>query len=339
MKFDVVIGNPPYQDNIDNRGEQPSIYHYFYDLAYAISNQYCLISPARFLFNVGSTPKNWNKKMLNDKNIQVIYFNQHSEELFPQNDIKGGIAILYMNKDRLIGPIGTFISHNELNSLIKKVIQHDHISLGEILYGNTSYRYSELLWVENSNLKDRVSGGSKRYLASSAFDKLEELFEDKKINDDYIEIFGRQKNRTSKWMKRKYLKEHPNMDKYKVLLPSSNGSGILGETLSSPFIAKPNQGYTETYISFGAFEDIAEAKALLKYLKTKFARTMLGVLKVTQGNKTKETWSKVPLQDFTPNSDIDWTKSIEEIDRQLYKKYNLSQEEIAFIEEKVKAME
>ena len=66
---------------------------------------------------------------------------------------------------------------------------------------------------------------------------------------------------------------------------------------------------------------------------------MLGVLKVTQGNKTKHVWSKVPLQDFTPNSDINWSKSIAEIDKQLYKKYGLDEEEINFIESNVREME
>ena len=75
MKFDVVVGNPPYQDNIENRGEQPAIYNFFYDLAEKIGDKYCLISPARFLFNVGSTPKSWNEKMLSDKHIEVVYFN------------------------------------------------------------------------------------------------------------------------------------------------------------------------------------------------------------------------------------------------------------------------
>lgn len=65
---------------------------------------------------------------------------------------------------------------------------------------------------------------------------------------------------------------------------------------------------------------------------------MLGIKKITQDNTTKEVWSKIPLQDFTDNSDIDWSKSIPEIDQQLYKKYNLSAEEIAFIEEKVQPM-
>jgi len=77
---------------------------------------------------------------------------------------------------------------------------------------------------------------------------------------------------------------------------------------------------------------------VLKYIKTKFARTLLGVLKITQDNLPR-TWSKIPLQNFTSKSDIDWTKSISEIDQQLYKKYNLSQEEIDFIEKMIKPMD
>ena len=71
---------------------------------------------------------------------------------------------------------------------------------------------------------------------------------------------------------------------------------------------------------------------------SKFARTMLGTLKVTQDNP-RETWLNVPLQDFTANSDIDWSKSIPEIDQQLYAKYNLTEEEISFIESMIKPME
>ena len=90
-------------------------------------------------------------------------------------------------------------------------------------------------------------------------------------------------------------------------------------------------------MTIGAFDTRTEAEACLKYVKTKFARTMLGILKATQDNK-KETWRFVPLQDFTAASDIDWTLSVAEIDQQLYRKYGLEAEEIAFIEEKVRAM-
>ena len=120
-------------------------------------------------------------------------------------------------------------------------------------------------------------------------------------------------------------------------MPVSNGSGALGEVLSTPLIGEPLIGYTRSFIGIGAFDNEIEARSLFKYIKTKFARVMLGILKITQDN-TAEKWKYVPLQDFTSNSDIDWTKSIHEIDEQLYKKYNLSEEEIEFIETKVKEM-
>ena len=97
-------------------------------------------------------------------------------------------------------------------------------------------------------------------------------------------------------------------------------------------------GYTQSFISFGAFDSLTGAEACMKYIKTKFARCLLGTLKVTQDNP-KNTWSNVPLQDFSENSDIDWTKSIKEIDAQLYDKYGLSYKEISFIEEKVSPMD
>ena len=121
-------------------------------------------------------------------------------------------------------------------------------------------------------------------------------------------------------------------------MPQANGNGNLGEIISMPLVAEPYVGATETFLSVGSFSSKIEAEAVLKYIKTKFARTLLGVLKITQAN-TKDKWSKVPLQDFSINSDIDWSKSISEIDQQLYKKYGLSDEEITFIEEKVKDME
>lgn len=125
---------------------------------------------------------------------------------------------------------------------------------------------------------------------------------------------------------------------YKVLVPRANGTGKLGEILSTPIIAKPKEGYTQTFIGIGSFENIEEADATLKYIKTKFARAMLGILKITQDND-REKWRKIPLQDFTKKSDIDWTKSISEIDQQLYKKYELNEEEINFIETNIKEME
>ena len=127
------------------------------------------------------------------------------------------------------------------------------------------------------------------------------------------------------------------MDKYKVIVPKANGSGAIGEVLSTPLIGSPLIGFTETYISIGQTDNLSEAENILKYVKTKFARTMLGILKVTQNNP-KETWLYVPIQDFTDDSDLDWSQQIDEVDMQLYRKYGLSSDEIEFIEKNVQPM-
>jgi len=136
-----------------------------------------------------------------------------------------------------------------------------------------------------------------------------------------------------------YVENHPNLEKYKVILPATNGTGTFGETLSTPIIGRPLIGYTQTFISFGAFNEKLAAENVLKYVKTKFLRAMLGSMKITQHNQTKEVWKNIPIQEFTTSSEIDWSKSISEIDQQLYKKYNLNENEIKFIEENVKIME
>ena len=141
-----------------------------------------------------------------------------------------------------------------------------------------------------------------------------------------------------KFIRLDYLREHPNLLTWKVLVPESNGSGALGEVLSTPLIGEPLIGYSQTFVSVGEFQSKFEAEACFKYIKTKFARAMLGIKKITQHNPPS-TWQYVPLPDFTVNSDIDWTQSVADIDRQLYQKYDLSPEEIAFIETHVREMD
>lgn len=103
------------------------------------------------------------------------------------------------------------------------------------------------------------------------------------------------------------------------------------------FIGKPETGQTDTFLTFGCFANIENAENLAKYLKTKFARALLGALKVTQ-HANAAVWKFVPLQDFTFASDINWSKSVSEIDQQLYEKYSFTNEEIDFIESHVKEM-
>lgn len=341
MKFDAVVGNPPYQDKTTGDSTQmPPIYHHFMDASYTISDVVCLISPARFLFNAGATPSAWNRKMLCDKHLKVLYFEQDSAKVFPNTDIKGGVAVTIRDNNKNFGAIETFTSYSELNSILKKVVHKTDSFLSEIIYSAFSYQFDETIHIEHPEVESKLSKGHKNDIFSGIFNTLPDIFTTHKPKSDqtYIKFYGlSQTKREYRWVKKSYIRNHPTTDKYKVWLPNANGSGTLGEVLSSPLIGKPTEGATQTFISIGAFDSVEEAERTLKYIKTKFARTMLGILKITQHNPPAK-WEKVPLQDFTSNSDIDWSKSISEIDKQLYKKYQLSNEEIKFIEDNVQPM-
>lgn len=340
MKFDVVIGNPPYQEEAKGTSSKDMpIYHKFLDESYKIGKHAILITPARFLSNAGATPKRWNEKMLADEHFKVIHFEQDSSKVFVNTDIKGGVAITYRDSNKVFGAIEVFIPFKELKSVLEKVESFGLFkSFSDLVSNRGVYRYSDLVYEEHADKMTRVSD---RRLASNAFEKLPELFFDSQPDDEneYVQIFGRLDNtRQYKWFRRDFMNEPDNFNRYKIILPKANGSGAIGEVLSTPLIGAPLIGYTESFIGIGSFSNKVEADACLKYVKSKFARAMLGILKITQDN-TKLTWAKVPLQDFTSNSDIDWTKSIAEIDQQLYKKYGLNEDEVTFIESNVKEME
>ena len=342
LKFDVVIGNPPYQDEIigDNKRYAAPIYHKFLDSSYEVSDLVEMIHPARFLFNAGSTPKDWNKKMLEDQHLKVLYYEVNSDKIFPNTDIKGGIAITYRDVNKTFSKIGPFIPYSEVQSILKKVESNGIRSLMEMIFTAESYKFTEVMHNDYPEAEKLLSRGHKFDLRTNVLEKLSFIFKDNgDIDEGDIQIYGRVRNdRAMKWIPGRYITGPENFDSYKVFVPKSNATGALGETLSSPVIADPFQGHTQTFISIGNFNTKNESKACLKYIKTKFARIMLGILKVTQDNP-REKWEFVPLQDFTSNSDIDWSQSIPEIDQQLYAKYGLNDEEIDFIEEKVQSME
>lgn len=340
VKFDVVIGNPPYQnEGIGDVARDEPIYHKFMDLAYAVSDKAVLITPARFLFNAGQTPKMWNKKMLEDKHLQVIYFAQKSEEVFPNTDIKGGVAVTYRDAKKNFGAIETFTPVGWLNELLHLVQHKVKRSFNEYLYGRSSYKLTQLVYEENPELKERVKQSEEKSIGSNIFDKLPEIFTDNPQNEDCIRIYGRQNNeRIYKWIKKTYVQDHENLNKYKVLLPKSNGSGTIGEVLSTPLVCTPHVGHTQTFISFGAFDTEKEAENCLKYIKTDIARAMLGTLKITQDNATKEVWSNVPWFDFNDYSIIDWSKSVKEIEEELYDYFNVPDYIIAELKANVRRM-
>ena len=342
MKFDFIIGNPPYQDETigENKTFAPPIYHLFLDGTYKISDHVELIHPARFLFNAGSTPKEWNKKMLDDPHLKVLYYEPNSSKVFVNTDIKGGIAITYHDATREFGAIKHFVVFEELKSVANKVEKISTERLTSIIYASESYRFTEQMHKEHPEAEALLSKGHKYDFKTSVLENLNDIvfFTQKPDDGEYIQILGLVKaKRIYKWIKKQYIQAPDNLLAYKVFVPAANGSGALGEVLSTPLIGEPLIGHTQTFISIGCFQTKREAENLLKYIKSKFCRVMLGILKITQHNPGPK-WQYVPLQDFTPNSDIDWSQSISEIDQQLYKKYGLDEQEIQFIESHVKEM-
>ena len=339
MKFDYVIGNPPYQ--IEAGGTSTSdkpIYHLFYDEAFKISNKVELITPARFLFNAGATPKAWNEKMLNNESFKIIKYYSDSSMAFNNVGIAGGVAITYMDSSKKFGKIGIFTSHDKLNTILSKVlkIEGNKNSLVSIITTQDKFNLSKL----NSDYPS-INREDKR-LESNIFSL--PVFKQAPTGDNDVKILGlKDSERTFMYIDRKYLDtKNSNLDNYKVVLPKSYGTGIVAsenaiQLIGTPVLLEPNTGYTRTFIGIGNVSTLYQANAILKYIKSRFCRILLAVLKVTQDNNP-DKWKYVPLQDFTENSDIDWTKSIHEIDLKLYEKYGLEQAEIEYIESHVKEM-
>lgn len=336
MKFDAVVSNPPYQVGVN---KEP-LYHHFISIGMEIGDLGTLIHPGRFLFNAGKTPKAWNQKMLNDEHFKVVKYWKKSDEVFDAVDIKGGVAVTMWDKQNVIGPIGTFVLHDELRTIQEKVESLGEESFSKLVYSRDLYQLTELFYKENPELEGRQSKGHRFDLGTTAFSLFPEVFSDEKpAGDGYALVVGRENDtRIAKWIKKEYLKLPDNFESYKIAFPVANGSGKFGESLSDPFVCGPYCAQNTTFLSAGNFYTLFEAQSCLKYVKTKFARCMLGIFKVTQ-HTTREAWRAVPLQNFTQQSDINWDLSIPDLDAALYQKYNLTRDEIEFIESNVSAMQ
>mgnify|MGYP003299460470 CR=1 FL=1 len=349
-RFYACIGNPPYQSAEKESGASfhASIYPQFMEQAYHVADKVELITPARFLSGAGRVNRKWSEKILNDPHFSVLYREQDSKKVFPNIDLRGGVCISLWDREKVSNLQKSLTPFPELNSVEEKVSPSSARSLMDFV--RPDYHYSEKMGEEIPWVFSYISSsGQERRITTNSFKSQRKklngvVFFDSKPEGtgEWAQILGLddKNRRVYKYINRDYIRgaDQGDLAKWKVFVPKSNGSGALGETLSTPLIGQPLIGHTRTFLSIGSFDTEREAEACLKYVKSKFARAMLGILKVTQDNP-KDTWEYVPWQDFTPSSDIDWSRSIPDIDRQLYKKYGLSSEEIAFIESNVKEME
>jgi len=321
MKFDVIIGNPPYQLSDGGFGRSASpIYQNFVHQAKKLEPRYLtMIIPARW-FAGGKGLDAFREEMLHDNRISEIHDFPDSSDVFPGVQIKGGICYFLWNKDKegmcnvfsydkgklisrmkrpLLEPGSeTFIRYNEAISIIKKVTKK-----GE------------------KSLKNQISP-RKPFGLPTTYKGKTELF------NDAIKVY---QNGGYGFIALEEIKQnHEMINKYKVFLPplGSGSDSFPHPILGKPFIGEPNSVCTETYLVAGTFDNKIEATNLAKYITTKFLRFLVLLNKPTQ-HATSKVYEFVPIQDFKEK----WS------DERLYKKYNLNKAEIEFIESMIRPMD
>lgn len=331
MKFDAVVGNPPYQ--IMDGGAKSSaspVYNYFVMQSKKINPKYLsMIMPSRW-YAGGKGLDSFRDNMLKDQRISVLVDYFDSTECFPGVDISGGICYFLWDANSNAKCNVTTIRHNNINSLSRKLLLDDD---------DTFIRFNEAInIIEKINTKDRKTfsqyissrkpfGLNTSIKVASKGECKEPIFIYAYPNNGYIDL-----------PKIKCNKELIN--KFKVCISYAYGErgNFPYFVIGKPFIADKDTCCSETYLVAYSSDDLYSIQSVVKYMKTKFLRFLVLLRKNTQ-HATKGVYNYVPVQDFTEKSDIDWSKSVAEIDQQLYAKYSLNDEEISFIESMIKPME
>ncbi|MCL1944554.1 MAG: Eco57I restriction-modification methylase domain-containing protein, partial [Firmicutes bacterium] len=328
------------------------LYNKFVEQAIGLSPRYLsMIIPARWTSGAGKGLDNFTKSMLSCRQIKYFNLYLNSKQCFPDVDIKGGVCYFLFDSNHN-DKANVVVNHIGSNKPIQYTDYLDRYGIGAIIvfeelksiFEKVRDDLSKNGAVSNIVYSRRPFGISSNVIKKSTKDSVNSIY-DEKSNDDDIQLIGLQNNkRCTKWIAKDfpYTDENNILTKYKVLIAKAYGCGAFGETtstpiLSTPILSTPNQVCTETFLAIGSFEQKILAQNLIKYIYTKFFRALVGILKTTQ-NTTARCYELVPLQDFGQSSDIDWDKSIDDIDNQLFEKYKLTQEEIDFIQINVAPM-
>jgi hypothetical protein len=341
LKFDVIIGNPPYQEM--DGGAQASaspIYHHFVRLAKGLDPELIsFIMPTRWYVG-GKGLDDFRDEMLNDTHLRELHDWLTPEDIFPNTNIRGGVCYFvwdssYNNRDNLTRVV-TYKNNTIVSDISRPLKYKDSDIL--IRDSNAISILNKVDYNDKNSLMEYVSarnpfGFSTNFTKDSKFKNNSHSMEDpiicyaNKGIVGYIELAEIEKN--SLWI-----------NKWKVLTPYSNNIGTeLNDDNLNTIVASPNSICTETYLVIGAELELNEhgANSLAKYVKSKFVRFLHSLAKNSQ-HGTRNTYRFVPVQDFSNNSDIDWSVSVKEVDNKLYEKYRLSDEEIKHIEKSIKAM-
>ena len=334
MKFDYVIGNPPFQEDTNGAGRQARpLYNLFFEqIKDTRPKSISLITPSRW-FSGGMGLNKFREEMMNDRSIKVIFDYTNAKDLFPNNSISGGVNFFiwksnykgdcrFVNttngvRTELTRPLNEFpilIRYNQAVDIIRKVTCCTSNYLTDIASGLMPFGLS-------TNYRGNVNKSNDNELILHATDGCTYISK-VEINKGFEYI-----------------------DKYKVLI-SKTGAEHAGEPNkegkfrvipSSLKVIGPNEICTHSYFLIGSNEKKELAENTCKYMKTQFVRFLM-LITMSGFGLSKNTLIFVPLQNFSEKSDIDWSQPIPNIDQQLYKKYKLTQEEINFIETNVKEM-
>ena len=318
VKFDVIIGNPPYQLSDGGNGASAKpIYHLFVEQAKKLKPRYLsMIIPARW-YAGGKGLDNFRTSMLNDNSLRIIHDFVDASDCFSGVEIKGGVCYFLWNKDDK--GLCEIIRHED-GEIVSKATR-------KLLEKNSELfiRYSESIPIlhkvqaqTNTYFSDIVSSRKPFGLATNF-----EGFQ----SQGKIKIYANKKNG--------FLRDEQHVpqnrawiNKWKLFIPKAIGSGNMREDWIKPIVGEPNSICTETYIVVGPFDDKTTVNNVLSYTQTKFFHFMMGMAKITQ-DATSKVYQFVPMQDFSKT----WT------DKELYAKYNLTQEEVDFIESMIRPME
>ena len=337
MKFNAIVGNPPYQvmDGGGTGSSSQAIYNKFVDIARSIMPQYIsMIMPSRWMTG-GKGLDKFRESMLNDKHIRIIHDYMDAQDCFKTVAIEGGICYFMWDKDNQ-GKCD-FVSHTH-GSVVSTERYLSEDSTDVVIRDAGALSILAKAKSENGSFSALVS-------TRNLFKVDANSLETESAPSSY-KVFGRfDGERGFRFLKSYETKDgraNNFLGKWKVFVSKADGAaGQLGNPVPARIIGKtvlgdPETICTETFLAIGPFMTRDEARNVSIYAETKFFRFCVGARKLK--NMTQDTYSFVPLQDFTPSSDIDWSKPVADIDRQLYAKYHLTDEEIAFIERMIKPM-
>ena len=340
VNFGAVVGNPPYQ--ISDGGAQASakpIYQHFVLVGKKITTKFsCFITPTRW-FAGGKGLDEFRDFMLEDKTIKELHDFLTPEDVFPNTNNRGGVC--YFVSDM-----------SETNNIVNIVTHKNNKKISEV-YRPLRTNDIDIFIRDNIGIKiidkiknkgcicflDKIISPRKPFGLDGDFVNRSD-FKEKKTSISYpIKCYGKGQ-KIGFIEKRTIIKNTKWIDTWKVYTPYANNIGTeLNDDNQNCFVGEPNSVCTETFLLIGTENDLTEVSAnnLSFYLKTKFSRFLLSLAKISQ-HGTKQTYKFVPLQNFTSNSDIDWTKTIDQIDEQLFNKYDFSTEEREHIKKSIKDM-